>query len=178
MPITLRHQDLQEAAQKGTDAFLALFTDAYRQQVGNVPDASTMGALNGWQHSLLAYHLFREEVMDGGFVQLIQNGFGGYIFKNPFAKALRLMGATELSKLVYKAKEIYEAHQADLEKETDEATFLAMYEQYEAFDELEERFFDIEETCTETLARYVDEHLSDFVDAIEGADISEEAPRP
>lgn len=173
MPVILHDQQLKEAAQKGSDAFLALFTDAYRQLAGDVPDASTMHTLNGWQHSLLAYQLFREEVLEGGFIQLIQNGFGGYIFKNPFAKALRFFGAIELSKLVYKAKEIYDTNQADLEKETDEATFLAMYEQYEAFDELEERFFEIEEACTDTIARYVDEHLNDFVDTIEGVDVSE-----
>lgn len=173
MPVILHDRHLQEAAQKGADAFLALFTDAYRRLAGQVPDASSMDTLNGWQHSLLAYQLFREEVLEGGFVQLIQNGFGGYIFKNPFAKALRLFGALELSKLVYKAKDIYDANQTDLEKETDEATFLAMYEQYEAFDELEERFFEIEEACTNTIARYVDEHLNDFVDTIEGRDVNE-----
>lgn len=173
MAVTLHDNQLQEAAQKGPDAFLAVFTDAYRRLTGEVPDATTMDALNGWQHSLLAYQCFREEIMEGGFVQLIQNGYGGYIFKNPFAKALRLFGAAELSKLVYKAKEIYDANQADLEKETDEATFLAMYEQYEAFDALEERFFEIEEACTNTIARYVDEHLADFVDNVEGASINE-----
>lgn len=173
MPVILHDHQLQEAAQKGSDAFLALITDAYRQLAGEVPDATTMQDLNGWQHSLLAYHYFREEVMEGGFIQLIQNGYGGYIFKNPFAKAMRLFGATELSKLVYKAKEIYDANQTDLEKETDEATFLAMYEQYEAFDELEEQFFEIEEACTNAIARYVDEHLNDFVDTIEGLSVNE-----
>ena len=35
---------------------------------------------------------------------------------------------------------------------------MAMYEQYEAFDELEEEFGEMEEEVTETLARYVDGH--------------------
>ena len=34
-----------------------------------------MPLLSGEQHSLLAYRIFRDEVTEGGFGQLIQNGF-------------------------------------------------------------------------------------------------------
>jgi hypothetical protein len=101
-------------------------------------------------------------VNEGGFVQLIQNGYGGYIFNNPVAKALKLMGATGLSKILYKAREIYDAHREELERETTDEEFTAMYVDFEQFDELEERFFDMEEEETMTIAQYVDEHLEDF----------------
>ena len=121
-----------------------------------------MPLLNGYQHTLLGYHFFREEVMEGGFVQLIQNGYGPYIFDNPFAKAMRMFGAKEFSKLIYEAKKIYDAHRADLEKECTEEEFMAMYEQYEAFDDLEERYMEEEEQITAQIATYVDEHLDSF----------------
>jgi hypothetical protein len=38
-----------------------------------------------------------------------------------------------------------------------------MYEQYEAFDDLEEEFMDIEELETAHIADYVDNHLEDFI---------------
>ena len=38
-----------------------------------------------------------------------------------------------------------------------------MYEQYEAFDELEEQFLDKEEFFTATVAAYVDEHIEQFL---------------
>ena len=41
-------------------------------------------------------------------MQLIQNGFGPYIFDNPFAKAMRQFGAKEFAKLIYSAKKIYD----------------------------------------------------------------------
>ncbi len=100
---------------------------------GGKINADTMPLLNGYQHTLLGYHFFREEVMEGGFVQLIQNGYGPYIFDNPFAKAMRMFGAKEFSKLIYEAKKIYDAHREDLEKERTEEEFMAMYEQYESF---------------------------------------------
>ena len=89
-----------------------------------------------------------------------------YIFLNPFAKAMRLMGAKEFSKLVYEAKKIYDAHREDLELERDEDEFMAMYERYEEFDDLEEQFMDMEEEVTEMVAHYVDEHLDEFAEVV------------
>ena len=127
--ITVSDADLRKGAEEGMDAFLKVFTDKYLEVTGGKIDADTMPLLNGYQHTLLGYHIFREEVMEGGFVQLVQNGYGPYIFDNPFAKAMRMFGAKEFSKLIYEAKKIYDAHRADLEKERTEEEFMAMFEQ-------------------------------------------------
>lgn len=160
--ITVSDADLRKGAEEGMDAFLKVFIDKYLEVTGGKINADTMPLLNGYQHTLLGYHFFREEVMEGGFVQLIQNGYGPYIFDNPFAKAMRMFGAKEFSKLIYEAKKIYDAHRADLEKECTEEEFMAMYEQYEAFDDLEERYMEEEEQITAQIATYVDEHLDSF----------------
>ena len=164
MPTTIEISDsaLKEAASLGMDEFIKVFTDKYSEILGGNLNAEKMGLLNGAQHSVLAYHFFREEVMEGGFVQLIQNGYGGYIFDNPFAKSMRLFGAEDFSKLIYKAKKIYDAHKEDLEKERSEDDFMAMYEQYEDFDDLEEEFLENEEEITSIIAGYIDEHLEEF----------------
>ena len=59
-------------------------------------------------------------------------------------------------------KKIYDAHREDLERERTDDEFMAMYEQYEAFDELEEEFLEKEEGITALIAGYVDEHLELF----------------
>jgi len=107
--IQIQESTIIEAAEKGPDEFLKVFTDAYLEALGGDITAENMGLLNGYQHTLLALRFISEEVNEGGFVQLIQNGYGGYIFKNPVAKALKQMGAARLSKILYKAKEIYDA---------------------------------------------------------------------
>ena len=160
--ITMSDADLRKGAEEGMDAFLKVFIDKYLEVTGGVINEKTMPLLNGYQHTLLGYHFFREEVMEGGFVQLIQNGYGPYIFDNPFAKAMRLFGAKDFSKLIYEAKKIYDAHRADLEKDCTEEEFMAMYEQYEAFDDLEEKYMEDEEQITAQIAAYVDEHLDSF----------------
>lgn len=153
---------LRQAAGEGMDAFIQVFTDAYKQVIGDEWNAEKMALLNAEQHTLLAYQLFRDEVMEGGFCQLIQNGYGGYIFMNPFAKALRLWGVGELTKIIYSAREIYVANKQDLERERTDDEFMAMYEQYEAFDDLEDKFLEKEEQFTALVAQYVDDHLAQF----------------
>lgn len=157
---------LQAAAGKGMNEFLRVFTDTYKEAVGGDPTAETMSRLSGEQHSLLAYRIFRDEVLEGGFCQLIQNGYGAYIFDNPFARVMRLWGADRFSKLVYSAKKIYDANRADLEKERTDEEFMAMYEPYEAFDAIEEEYGEMEEEVTALVARYVDEHLELFATVV------------
>lgn len=164
--VQVSDEALKQAAAEGMDAFLKVFTDKYLEVIHGKLDAESMYRLNGYQHSLLGYHIFREEVMEGGFVQLIQNGYGPYIFDNPFAKAMRMFGAGTFSKLVYKAKEIYDKNKADLTRECSEEEFMAMYERYEKFDDLEEAYIEMEEEVTACIATYVDDHIEEFATVV------------
>lgn len=165
--IQIKDSQLAAAAQKGMDEFLQVFTDAYLEAIGGNLTAENMSLLNGSQHTLLAHRFFQDEMRDGGFVQLIQNGYGGYIFSNPFAKVIKQFGAVELSKLVYKAKEIYDPNKAELERETTEEEFNAMYVDFEVFDDLEEMYFEMEERQTSLIAAFVDEHIADFAEIVQ-----------
>ena len=154
---------LRQGAEEGMDGFLKVFTDAYLEVIGGELTAETMGRLTGSQHALLGYHFFHEEVMDGGFCQLVYNGYGPYIFDNPFAKVLRLWGLKDFSKIIYKAKEIYDEHKVDLTRERSDEEFMAMYELYPQFDDPEDYFIENEEEITATIAYYVDEHIEEFL---------------
>lgn len=164
--ITVSAVRLQEAAGKGMDEFLQVFIDSYKEAIGGELEAGNMGMLNGEQITLLAYHIFREEVMDGGFIQLIHNGYGPFIFDNPFAKAMRLMGAHDFSKLVYKGKKLYDKYRDELTQECSDEEFMALFESHPEFDGLDDQFVEMEEEVTQTLACYVDEHLELFAEVV------------
>ncbi len=108
--VQIAESKIIEAAEQGMDEFLKVFTDAYLEELGGDITNDNIDKLNGYQHTLLALRFFSEEINVGGFVQLIQNGYGGYVLDNPTAKSLKLMGAKGLSKILYKAKDIYDAH--------------------------------------------------------------------
>ena len=117
--VEIKDAVLRQGAEEGMDEFIKVFTDKYLEVTGGVINAETMPLLNGYQHSLLGYHFFREEINEGGFIQLIQNGYGPYIFDNPFAKSMRLFGAKEFSKLVYKARKMEELVTAQIAEYVD-----------------------------------------------------------
>jgi hypothetical protein len=164
--IQIKKTLLTDAAGKGMDDFLQIFIDAILQIIDGRLTPENMAQLNSSQHTLLAWHFFTTEMRQGGFVQLIQNGYGPYIFENPFAKAMRQFGCTELSKLIYRAKKIYDANKKELTRETTEEEFNAMYVDFEIFDDLEEDYFDMEEQQTALLAQYVDEYIEEFAEII------------
>lgn len=166
MEVNIQEIKLQEAASQGSDAFLKVVHDAILEAIGGEVNSETLPLLNGEQTTLLAYFILREEVMDGGFIQLIHNGYGPFIFLNPFAKAMRLWGAHDFSKLIYKGRKLFELHEKDLTKDCSDEEFMALFEQYPEFDDLDDEFIEMEEELTDLIAHYVDEHLEQFVTII------------
>ena len=105
--VKIKDAVLRRAAGEGPDAFVAAVLQALREAIGGELTAETMAQLTADQNTLLAWDMLHEEVMDGGFVQLIYNGYGPFIFKNPLAKVLKLWGLRDLSKLIYEAHTLY-----------------------------------------------------------------------
>lgn len=159
----VKDSDLRNAASAGMDEFLKVFTDAIMASVGGELTADTMAELNSDQITLLAYDILHNEVMDGGFVQLIYNGYGSFLFRNPFAKAIKGWGIDELASLVKKAGKLYFRYKNEIERECTDDEFMAMFEQYPEFDDLDDSFVENEETWTGMVACYVDEHIERFV---------------
>jgi hypothetical protein len=121
-----------------------------------------MAELHSDQITLLAWVTLHEEVMDGGFVQLIHNGYGPFIFKNPFAKAVKQWGLRELSKLIYDAHTLWLKYREKIECELTEGEFMALFEQLPEFDDLDDQFVENEEEWMSMIAHYVDEHIENF----------------
>ncbi|MBO4826690.1 MAG: DMP19 family protein [Prevotella sp.] len=153
---------LREAAEKGIDKFLGVFVDAILDSVGGELTAETMGELNAEQITLVAYHMLHEEVMEGGFIQLIHNGLGPFIFLNPFAKMLRLWGLRDLSKMVYNVHTLYKQHHDEIEADCSDEEFMALYERFPEFEEYDDDFIENEEAWNEMMAHYVDENIEKF----------------
>ena len=136
---------------------------AIRKSIGGELTAETMAQLNSDQITLLAWDIVHGEVMDGGFVQLIHNGYGPFTFKNPLAKALKLWGLRDLSKLIYDAHTLYEKYGAEIERDCTDEEFMALFEQYPQFDDLDDKFVENEEDWTMQIAAYVDQHMDNFI---------------
>ena len=179
MTFEVKDEALREAAGKGMDDFIAVIVDAIKKGVGGELSAETMPKLTADQITLLAYIMLRDELMDGGFIQLIHNGYGPFFFRNPFDKAVRQWGEKVqeltgvkgnedtnligLCRLLRRVRKCYDKYHNQIEKEMSDEDFMALYEQLDMFDDFDDEFVSNEESYTEDVARYVDEHILEFV---------------
>ncbi|QFQ13538.1 DUF4375 domain-containing protein [Pseudoprevotella muciniphila] len=164
MRIVIKDSELQKAAQEGMDAFLSVFVKAIEREIDGKLTEEKMADMPSEYITLWAFHLLHEEVMDGGFVQLIVNRNGPFIFFNPFAKVMRLWGLKDLSKLLYRGRELFEKYRDQLEGDFTDEEFMALYETMPEFDDLDDEFVLEEESYVERIAIYIDEHIEDFAD--------------
>ena len=88
-------------------------------KVGGELTGESMAMLTSDEITLLAYCIMREEVMDGGLVQLI-----------------------------YEGRAFYEAHHEEIEREMSDEEFMALFEQFPEADDFDDTFIEHEEEIT------------------------------
>ena len=160
--VVVKDAELQKAAMEGMDEFIDVFVKAIYDAIGGELTAENMQELNADQLTLLAWKILHDEVMDGGFVQLIYNGYGPFIFKNPLAKVLRLWDMRAPSKLIYDAHTLWLKYRDEIETEKSDEDFMAMFEQYPEFEDLDDQFIENEEEWTDDIAHYIDDNIEKF----------------
>ena len=169
MKIKLKDSALAAAANEGMDAFIQVVVDGIKEYVGTDElTQEAMQVLSPDQITLWGYVILRDELCDGGLIKLTHNGYGPFFFLNPFAKAMRLWGLKDFSKFLYRAREVYEENHEDIERDMDYDAFMALYEQYPDWEDLDDEFICMEESVTGQVATYLDNHLLDFVDIVKG----------
>ena len=114
--VTIEDSEFRKAAEECIDAFLDLIILRTREAIGGELSAKNMLQMSSKQITLIGYATLRDELMDGGFVQLIHNGYGPFFFRNPFDTAVREFGLIELCRLIRHAKKVYQKHREEIEQ--------------------------------------------------------------
>ena len=145
--------------------YIEAITDAYLNTLDGQLTEYNMEVLTANQHTLLAYRYILDEVMEGGFIQLIQNGYGPYVLDGPFAMMMKKhWELVDFGKFMYEVKKEYHLHKAELEADLNEEQFMALYEQQEKMNELGDEFLDkYQEIVTPSIADYVRKNEEKFV---------------
>lgn len=145
--------------------FIQWVTDGYLAAIGGVLTADNMEMLSAEQHAVLCYRYVLDEVMEGGFIQLILNGYAPYVLEGPFPMVVKKeWKMKDFSKLLYEAKREYHKHQEELSRDMDDEEFMALYEQLEDLNELGDDFLDEhQEEVTPAVAKMIIEHLDMYM---------------
>lgn len=141
--------------------FINNTTDWIMDRIGGQLKEENMGELTLDEHCLLAYRYLRDEVMEGGFIQLIQNGYGAYVLQGPFPMLLKKeWGLKDFGKFLYNVSHEYKAHKDELEADKTEEEFMAQYEKFDKLNNYGDDYLDDwEEIVTPVIAEKFKDRL-------------------
>jgi hypothetical protein len=142
--------------------YLFDYIDKYEEVTNKYPDGKITDHLNDSQITLLAYFFLEGQVTNGGFIQLIQNGYGGFVFNTPFSDIIKTWGAEKTGNIIEKANIIYNKYKDELEKETSLEEFSELYKKIKDFEPLEEEYYGVMEEDAKVIKKYVEENEKDF----------------
>lgn len=136
--------------------FLNATTDSLIDRIGGQLTEQNMNLLTLNEHIMLAYRYLRDEVMEGGFIQLIQNGYGPYVLLGPLPMLMkRELGLKKFGQLLFDVQHEYKANRETLEADKDDDEFMAQYEQFEQLNDYGDDYLDdYEEVVTPAVAEW------------------------
>lgn len=157
--VKTKHEELNGAE------FIRYITDEYLSAVGGSLTAEVMDMLSPDQHSLLCYRYVLDEVMEGGFIQLILNGYAPYVLEGPFPYTVKKeWGMKDFSKLLFSAKKEYHKNKELLSKDMDDDEFMALYEQLDDLNCLGDSFLDdYQETVTPAVVDMIMKNIDKYL---------------
>ena len=159
----ISREELEAAKKAGSGSLCELVSRKALESVGGKLDSESMPKLTSSQITIIGYIILRRELLEGGFVQLIHNGYGPFFFENPFARIIKSWGLKDLGRLIYDVKKLYHEHGVSIQADCTDEEFMELFEKYPAFDDYDDTFVEHEEEWTSGMAYYIDEHLQDFI---------------
>ena len=129
--------------------------ELYRRQ-----DFTFIDQLSVGQQLLVSYDYVRMQVMQGGFIQLIQNGYIGILL--PMPAWLQDIGADDMAKVIDDVLKVYVLNRSLLDKETTVEEFAKLYEELGEFAILDEQFARLNEPTLNLIAEDAKNNLADF----------------
>jgi hypothetical protein len=136
-----------------------LHEELYRRQDFNFLDDLSMG-----QQLLLSFDYVWMQVMQGGFIQLIQNGYIALLPSMP--EWLYNIDDPEMAKLIDDVLKVYVLNRELLDRETTVQEFAALYDELKEFEILDEKFREIHTATMQKIMQYAGNHIFEFATVI------------
>lgn len=136
---------------------LPLHEELYKKQ-----DFSFIETLSPGQELLIRYDYVRMQVLQGGFIQLIQNGYINLLLAMP--EMLTQVGAPEMAQLLDDVLKVYTLNADDLGKETSVEEFAKLYEEFKEFEGLDAQFTELNPKTEQAIVAYALRFPDEFID--------------
>ena len=133
-----------------------LHEELYRRQ-----DFAFMNELTPAQRALLLFDYIQMQVLQGGFIQLFQNGYAGLLpdVIDWFTK----LAEDEMAKVLDDALKVYVLNKELLDKDTTPEEFAQLYNELLEFEEIDKRFETLHAEAVKGLLTHAAANIAEYV---------------
>ncbi|MFE7088003.1 DMP19 family protein [Sphingobacterium spiritivorum] len=143
--------------------FIYTILEPYQHAIDEVEDENViLDQLCDDQHTLLIYDALYGQVTNGGFLQLIHNGYGPFVFDPVFIEDLERWSLNATAELLKEANVIYLNHKDYLEEERDLREFSALCKHFKEFEPFDDLFYEMMEDEVSRFRKYIEDHIAEF----------------
>ncbi len=142
------------------DALYDLFAQPLHEELYKRQDFDFLDELSEGQELMLSYDYVRMQVMQGGFIQLIENGYVGLLMDMP--EWLNMIGAKDMAKLIDDALKVYVLNKEMLEKSNTPEEFAKLYDELKEFEILDENFTHLNDDTNRKILQYAIDNIDEF----------------
>lgn len=164
----LPHVDKEKIKQAFNDAMYdnmyemlvePLHEELYKRQTFDFIDDLSDG-----QQLLLAYDYLRTQVVQGGFIQFIQNGYIGLM--PSMIEQLNMVGAFDMAQVLDDVLKVYVLNMDQLGRTTTVEEFARLYDEFKEFEGIDQRYANLNLATEKLMLVYAFTHLDDFTAGI------------
>ena len=137
-----------------------LHEELYRRQTFDFFNELSTG-----QQLLISYDYVRAQVEQGGFIQLIQNGYIGLLPSMP--NWLQVIGAPEMAQVLDDVLKIFVRHKDILGKERSVEEFALLYNEFKELEKSDVDFMQYNEPTVKLIMEYAMHHPEEFAEVVE-----------
>ncbi len=153
-----------EAVKKSADqeALFSLLSQPLHEKLYEKQDFNYIDELSDSQQLMIVYDYVKMQVLQGGFIQLIQNKYT--LLVATLHELLQRVNAADMAQVLDDALKVYVLNRELLDKEYSSEEFAKLYTELKEFEAIDRRF---ELQCTPTqneILLYADEHIDEVAE--------------
>lgn len=158
--------DQLKNAQLSTDilAYFDLLTQPLHEELYKRKTFDFLDDLSEGQQLFLSYDYVQNQVLQGGFIQLIENGYIGLLPDMP--AWLTNAGAPAMAKVIDDVLKVYVLNKETFDSAKTVEEFVKLYAELKEFEILDGEFNELNEVTIDLMIKYAEKHINEFATVV------------
>ena len=136
-----------------------LFTQPLHEELYQRQSFAFLDELSGAQQLLLSYDYVRMQVLQGGFIQFIHNGYIALLPKT--IELLGEIGLSEMAKLMDDVLKVFVLNKDLFDTAESVQEFAKLYDELKEFEIIDDNFAQLNDATLKGIIEYVIQHIND-----------------